>query len=115
MNDTVAGSLRSRRWADTPSMKRHGHPFSVTVDALIGARFHPTLDCYRHNDSHFLRALWTKQRSGVSKDCLVRHMLLQRHDGLPPAGKATPIRLGPMAESRLYKTAQLQFRNTTRP
>jgi hypothetical protein len=25
------------------SMKAHGHPFSVTVDALIGARFPPTL------------------------------------------------------------------------
>jgi hypothetical protein len=25
------------------SIKAHGHPFSVTVDALIGARFPPTL------------------------------------------------------------------------
>jgi hypothetical protein len=53
-----------------PSMKGHGNPFSVTVDALVGARFPPILGWCRHNDSHFLRALCTKQRPEVNKDCL---------------------------------------------
>jgi hypothetical protein len=87
MSDTVAGSLRSRRWGDTPSMKRHGHPFPVTGDALKGACFLPILGWCRHDDSHFLRALGTKQRPGVSKDCLVRHILVHRHDEFPPVGK----------------------------
>jgi hypothetical protein len=82
-SDTVAGSLRSRRWGDTPSMKRHGHPFPVTGDALKGACFLPILGWCRHDDSHFLRALGTKQRPGVGKDCLVRHILVHRHDELP--------------------------------
>jgi hypothetical protein len=77
------------------SMKAHGHPFSVTVDALIGARFPPTLSWYRHNDSHFLRALWTKQDPGGSRDCLARRMIMDRHDEFLPAGKTSPvIRLG---------------------
>ena len=83
MSDTVAGSLRSRRWGDTPSMKRHGHPFPVTGDALKGACFLPILGWCHHDDSHFLRALGTKQRPGVSKDCLVRHILVHRHDEFP--------------------------------
>jgi hypothetical protein len=57
-------------------MKGHGNPFSVTVDALVGARFPPIMGRCRHNDSHFLRALWTKQHPGVSKDCLVRLVML---------------------------------------
>src|SRR6202022_3301287 len=61
MSDTAAGNLRSRRWGDTPSMKRHGYPFPVTGDALKGARFLPILGWCRHDDSHFLRALGTKQ------------------------------------------------------
>src|ERR1700680_3285977 len=87
MSDTVARSLRSRRWGDTPSMKRHGHPFPVTGDALKGACVLPILGWCRHDDSHFLRALGTKQRPGVSKDCLVRHILVHRHDEFPPVGK----------------------------
>jgi hypothetical protein len=83
MSDTVAGNLRSRRWGDTPSMKRHGHPFPVTGDALKGACFLPILGWCRHDDSHFLRALGTKQCPGVSKDCLVRHILVHRHDEFP--------------------------------
>ena len=86
------------------SMKVHGNPFSVTVDALVGARFPPILGWCRHNDSHFLRALCTKQHPGVSKDCLVRLVLLHRHDDSPSVGK----RLGPMAGSRLYKIAHCQ-------
>ena len=62
------------------SMKVRGNPFSVTVDALVGARFPPIMGWCRHNDSHFLRALCTKQHPGVSKDCLVRLVLLHRHD-----------------------------------
>jgi hypothetical protein len=27
MSDTVAGSLRSRRWGDSPSIKGHVNPF----------------------------------------------------------------------------------------
>jgi hypothetical protein len=50
MSDTVAGSLRSRRWGDTPSMKRHGHPFPVAGDALKGACFLPILGWCRHDD-----------------------------------------------------------------
>jgi len=79
------------------SVKAHGHPFSVTVDALIGARFPPTLNWYRHNDSHFLRALWTKQHPGGSRGCLARHMIMimHRHDEFLPVGKTSPmIRLG---------------------
>jgi hypothetical protein len=60
MTDTVAGSLRSCRWGDTPSMKRHGHPFPVTGGALKGACFLPILGWCRHDESHFLRALGTK-------------------------------------------------------
>ena len=87
MSDTVAGNLRSRRWGDTPSMKRHGHPFPVTGDALKGACFLPILGWCHHDDSHFLRALGTKQRPGVSKDCPVRHMMLHGHDEFLPVGQ----------------------------
>jgi hypothetical protein len=95
MSDTVAGSLRSRRWGDTPSMKRHGHPFPVAGDALKGACFLPILGWCRHDDSHFLRALGTKQCPGVSEDCLVRHILVHRHDEFLPVRKTSPrIRVG---------------------
>jgi hypothetical protein len=83
-------------------MKGHGNPFPVTIDALVGAGFPLILGWCRHDDSHFLRALWTKQHPGVSSDCLVRHMRLHGHDNSPSVGK----RLGPIAESRLYKIAQ---------
>jgi hypothetical protein len=106
MSDTVAGSLRSRRWGDTPSMKRHGHPFPVTGDALKGACFLPILGWCRHDDSHFLRALGTKQRPGVSKDCLIRHILVHRHDEFLPVGENVADDKGrPMAAWRLYKIA----------
>src|SRR3984893_3205298 len=52
-----------------PSMKGHGNPFSVTVDELVDAHFPPIMAWRRRNDSHFLRALCTKQHPGVSKDC----------------------------------------------
>jgi hypothetical protein len=84
-----------------PSMKGHGNSFPVTIDALVGARFLPIMGWCRHNDSHFLRALCTKQHPGVSKDCLVRLVMLHRHDDSPSVGK----RLAPMAGSRLYKIA----------
>jgi hypothetical protein len=84
-----------------PSMKGHCNPFSVTVDALVGAHLPPILGWCRRDDSHFLRALCAKQRPGVSKDKRVRHMLMNRHDDSPSVGK----RLGPMADSRLYKIA----------
>jgi hypothetical protein len=107
MSDTVAGNLRSRCWGDTLSMKRHGHPFPVTGDALKGACFLPILGWCRHDDSHFLRALGTKQCPGVSKDCLVRHILVHRHDELPSRreNRREGVSLGPNAESRLYKIA----------
>jgi len=82
-------------------MKCRGHPFPVAVDALVGRCFLPILGWCRHDDSHFLRALGTKQRPGVSRGRLVRLILLHRHDEFPPVGR----RLGPMAESRLYKIA----------
>ena len=82
-------------------MKGRRNPFSVTVDALVGARFPPIMGWCRHNDSHFLRALGTKQRPGVSKDCLVRLVMLHRHEDSPSVGQ----RLDPMADSRLYKIA----------
>ena len=84
-----------------PSMKGHGNPFSVTVDALVGARFLPIMGWCRHNNSHFLRALCTKQYPGVGKDRLVQLVMLHRHDGSPSAG----TEVAPMAESRLYKIA----------
>jgi hypothetical protein len=82
----------NHRWIPTrrisgSSRKGHGHPFPVTGGALIGACFPPIRGWCRHDDSHFLRALGTKQCQGVSKDDLVRHMLLQRHDELPLVGK----------------------------
>ena len=83
------------------SMKGDAHTFPVTIDAFVGAYFPPTVRRRRHNDSHFLRALRTKQHPGVSRDCLVRHMIMHRHDDSPSVGK----RIGPMAESRLYKIA----------
>src|SRR5229473_7533215 len=52
--------------ASCPSMKGHVNPFAVTVGALVGAGFLPFLGWCRHDDSHFLRALGTKQRPGVS-------------------------------------------------
>jgi hypothetical protein len=61
-------------------MQDYTNRFSMTVDAFIGARFPPIMGWCRHNDSHFLRALWTKQHPGVSKNCLVWYMLLHRHD-----------------------------------
>ena len=75
-----------------PSMKRHGHPFPVTGDALKGACFPPILGWCRHDDSHFLRALGTKQRPGVSKDCLVRHILVHRHDEFPSRREKRRVR-----------------------
>jgi hypothetical protein len=106
MSDTVAGNLRSRRWGDTPSMKRHGHPFPVTGNALKGACFLPILGWCRHDDSHFLRALGTKQCPGVSKDCLVRHILVHRHmNSLPWGNSVARDQARPKAESRLYKIA----------
>jgi hypothetical protein len=87
-------------------MKGHGNPFSVTVDALVGPRFPPIMGRCRHYDSHSLRALRTKQYPGVSKDCLVRLVMLHRHDEFPPLGKTMRgNRLGPIADSRLYKIA----------
>jgi hypothetical protein len=97
MSDTVAGSLRSCRWGDAPSMKRHGHPFPVTGDALKGACFLPILGWCRHDDSHFLRALGTKQCPRVGKDCLVRHILVHRHDQFPSRREKRRLRLGPNA------------------
>ncbi len=69
--------------ASCPSMKGHGNPFSVTIGALVSARFPPIMGWRRHDDSHFLRALCTKQHPGVSKDCLVRLVMLHRHDDIP--------------------------------
>ena len=83
------------------SMKGHGNSFSMTIDALVGARFLPIMGWCRHNDSHFLRALRTKQYPGVGMDRLLRLVMLHRHDDSPSVGK----RLAPMAESRLYKIA----------
>jgi hypothetical protein len=106
MSDTVVGSLKSRRWGAPPSMKRHGHPFPVTGDALKGACFLTILGWCHHDDSHFLRALGTKQCPGVSKDCLVRHILVHRHDEFPSRReKRHDLNLGPNADSCLYKIA----------
>jgi hypothetical protein len=68
-------------------MKSHVHRFPVTIDALVGAGLLPILGWCRHNDSHFLRTLGTKQHPGVSRDCLVRHMIMHRHDDSPFVGK----------------------------
>jgi hypothetical protein len=87
-------------------MKGHGNPFSVTVDALVGPRFPPIMGRCRHDDSHFLRTRCTKQYPGVSKDRLVRLVMLHRHDEFPPLGKTMRgNRLGSIADSRLYKIA----------
>jgi hypothetical protein len=95
-------------------MKAHGHPFSVTVDALIGARFPPTLGWYRHNDSHFLRALWTKQHPGGSRDCLARRVIMDRHDEFLLVGEnVAGNQARPKAESRLYKIAHTARSNRT--
>ena len=69
------------------SMKSHVHRFPVTIDALVGAGLLPILGWCRHNDSHFLRTLGTKQHPGVTRDCLVRHMIMHRHDDSPFVGK----------------------------
>jgi hypothetical protein len=74
---------------DSASRKGHGHPFPVTVGALIGACFPPILRWCRHDDSHFLRAVRTKQHPGGSRDCLARHMIMHRHDDFPLVGKTT--------------------------
>jgi hypothetical protein len=87
-------------------MKGHVNPFAVTVGALVGACFPPILGWCRHDDSHFLRALWTKQHPGVSNDRLVRLVILHRHDEFPPLGKNyASDQARPVAEPRLYKIA----------
>ena len=86
------------------SRKGRGHPFAVTIDALVGACCPPIQGWCLHDESHFLRALGTKHHPGFSKDRLVRLVMLHRHDDSPSVGK----RLGPMAETRLYKIAHCQ-------
>src|SRR4249919_892339 len=66
-----------------PSRKCRDNPFPVTVGAFVGACCLPIQGWCRHDESHFLRALGTKQCPGVSKDCLVRHILVHRHDEFP--------------------------------
>src|ERR1700730_13650334 len=66
-----------------PSRKGRDNPFPVTVGAFVGACCLPIQGWCRHDESHFLRALGTKQCPGVSKDCLVRHILVHRHDEFP--------------------------------
>jgi hypothetical protein len=51
--------------------------------------FPPILRLCRHDDSHFLRAVWTKQHPGGSRGCLARHM--HRHDEFLPVGKTSPV------------------------
>ena len=87
------------------SMKGDAHAFPVTVDAFVGAYFPPTVRRRRHNDSHFLRAIGTKQHPRVSMD-LDRHILMHRHGENPSRSKTLRrLRLGPISESSLYKIA----------
>jgi hypothetical protein len=111
------------------SMKSHAHRFPVTIDALVGAGLLPILGWCRHDDSHFLRTLGTKQHPGVSRDCLVRHMIMHRHDDSPFVGKrlgCRPSRVciklltglarskGQLAVPGYQKTRGMIFRMNTR-
>jgi hypothetical protein len=78
----------------------------VTIDTLVGPCCPPIQGWRRHDESHFLRALGTKQRPGVSRDCLVRHMIMHRHmNSLPWGNSVARDQARPKAESRLYKIA----------
>ena len=68
-----------------PPRKIQGDGFPVAVGALVGACFPPGTGWCRHDDTHFLRTLWTKQ--GASEECLVRHMMLRGHDEFLPVGQ----------------------------
>jgi hypothetical protein len=83
-------------------MNGHVDRFAVTAGALVGECFPAVLGRYCHPDSHFPRAFCTKQYQRVAMDHLVRQTVLQRHDA------DVAIRLGPMAERRLYKIAHLR-------
>jgi hypothetical protein len=89
-------------------MNGHVDRFAVTAGALVGECFPAVLGWYCHPDSHFLRAFCTKQCQRVAMDHLVRQTVLQRHDDFPSSKPTLAIRLGPMAERRLYKIAHLQ-------
>jgi len=81
--ETEKAPLRNAAIVKPHGLPVKGKPFSVTVEALVDARFPPIMGWRRHNDSHFLRALCAKQHPGVSKDCLVRLVMLHRHDDIP--------------------------------
>ena len=103
-----------------PSRKSRGYPFPVTVGALIGACFPPIMSWGRHNDSHFLRALCTKQHPGVSKDCLVRLVMLHRHDASPSVGRGythpskAPSEVHPPIHRSTYASLQESTSNARR-
>jgi hypothetical protein len=70
--------------AALPSMNGRVNPFAATAGAFVGERFPAVLGWCCHPDSHFLRALCTKQRQKLAMDHLVRQTILQRHDDSPP-------------------------------
>jgi hypothetical protein len=81
--------------ASCPSMKARTNPLPVTIDALVGACCPPIQGWCRHDESHFLRALWTKQHPRVSNDCLVRLVsCIDMMNSLPSGKTMRMIRLG---------------------
>ena len=105
--NTMPNSAIGSKTTSTPNSNHirdgtgRANPFPVTIDTLVSACCPPIQGWCRHDESHFLRALGTKHHPGFSKDLLVRLVMLHRHDDSPSVGK----RLGPMADSRLYKIA----------
>ncbi len=93
----------SRR--SVPSNNGCVDPFAATAGALVGACFPSLLGWCRHHDSHLLRAPRAKRwYPSFKTDYLIRPKMLHGHDDLPPRNPSA-VRLGPVAESRLYKIA----------
>jgi hypothetical protein len=74
----------------------------VTVGALVGACFPSLLGWCRHHDSHFLRALQNNVQESARTAWCGKRYCIDMINSLPGGTTSTVIRLGPMAESRLY-------------
>jgi hypothetical protein len=83
-----------------------GTSLCLQAHAPVGARFHPALARCQRLDSHCLRAHCTIKRPRVSPNHLFRQTILHREDFPSKENPTLAIRLGPVAESRLYKIAR---------